>query len=319
MRYQILKNLENYKKGILRGLRGCLGFDLENELIIFEVNGSFTLNSILKQAAAAGVDPVNYQIAVITRPEAGYRQDEYTAFIIDEAGKFDNGINHCGYTNNNFVSLNTFCRKSDINDARKKALHTIIICQSRDLITAPCRNNPAPDLLQRFKLNKVNYYVKQYGGQKYVNSLDIIPENSNGRAYEYKPGRGYSDEVNYTAFIDKSGYITSIRRADLKSRAAAITAAKKQAAYNATNNEAALAELKSQIENKKAAIIAELQAADNHEAIYEISKKLNHIRGLSDIYFDFERLQEADQNKKIPSIETFNKRYESIHDALKTL
>lgn len=316
MRYQILKNLENYKRGILRGLRGCLGFDLENELTIFEVNGSFTLNSILKQAAAAGVDPVNYQIAVITRPAAGYSRDEYTTFIIDENGKFENKINHCGYSNNNFVSLDTFYTKSDINDARKNALHTIIICQSRDLITAPCRNNPAPDLMQRFKLNKVNYYVKQYGGQEYINSLDIIPENSNGRAYEYKPGRGYSDEVNYTAFIDKSGYITSIRRADLVRRAAAITAAKKQAAYNATNNEAALAELKSQIENKKAAIIAELQAADNHEAINAIAKKLDFFRGLSDIYFQFELLQEKDNAKSLPSIDTFNKKVAAIKDTL---
>lgn len=319
MRYQLLKNLENYKRGILRGLHGCLGFDLENELTLFEVNGSFTLNSLLKQAAAAGVDPVNYHIAVITRPEAGYRRDEYTTFIIDEAGKFDNKINHCGYSNNNFVSLNTFFSKGDINDARKNAWHTIIICQHRDLITAPRRNNPAPDLNGRFRLKKVNYYLKQFGGQKYVNSLDIIPENSNGRPYEYKPGRGYSDEVNYGVYIDKSGYILNIRRADLERRAAAITAAKKQAAYNATNNEAALAELKSQIENKKAAIIAELQAANNHEAIYEISKKLNHIRGLSDIYFDFECLQAADHDKKIPSIETFNKRYESIQDALKKI
>jgi len=316
MRYQLLKNLENYKRGILRGLRGCLGFDFEKDIILFEVNGSFTLNSLLKQAAAAGVKPVNYQIAVITRPEAGYRRDEYTSFIIDKAGKFENKINHCGYSNNNFVSLNTFHRKSDIDDARKNALHTIIICQSRDLITAPCRNNPAPDLMQRFRLKNVNYYVKQYGGQKYVNSLDIIPGNSNGRAYEYKPGRGYSDEVNYTAFIDKSGYITSIRRADLKNRAAAITAAKKQAAYNATNNDAALAELKSQIENKKAAIIAELQAADNHEAINAIAKKLDFFRGLSDIYFQFELLQEKDNAKSLPSIEVFNKKAANIIESL---
>lgn len=314
MKYQLLKNLENYKKGILKSLHACLGFDFENDLIIFEVAGNYTVNSILKQAAAAGADPVNYQIALLTRPASGYRHDEYTSFIIDGA-KFENNINHCGYSNNSFVSLNTYFTKSDINEARKNALQTVVICQKRDLMQAPRRNNPGPDLMQRFIFKEAHYAKYYHSDKKYLSSLDIIPAAGNGYKYEYKP-ENKNDSININDFIDKSGYITDIRRADLKRRAAAIKAAKDQAAYNATNNEAALAELKSQIENKKAAIIAELQAADNHEAIKAIAKKLDFFRGLSDVYFQFELLQEKDNAKSLPSINTFNKKVAAIKEAL---
>ena len=313
----ILNKLINYKKDYVRGLHACLGYDFNNTFYAFEINGKFTVNQVLKEAAAADHTPAKSLISIITRPAAGFYASYYTTIILNKAGKIENDINHCGYSNNNWASIDKYHTKASFDEVRKKDGHTIVICQNRELLKAPQRDKSKFDHLQRFNLLEVNTCIYTTG--KYINKLVLSPCTGNGSKYDYENNLYSFKTLDSSLFIDKSGYLLQPRRDDLKRRAAAIRAEKEKAAYNARSNDAIIKDINVQIEKKHAQIIAELTAAKTSEDMQKVAKKLDYFRGLSGIMHDFELLQERDKNKSFSSISSFENAVNNITEKLAAL
>ena len=232
-----LKELLSYNKNYLCGLHACIGLDFCKDMYTFSISGKFTINSVLKTAAAAGFTPEKDLIVINTLPLEGYySRFRFMAAIIDDSGKLDIEVNHCGYNNGVFVNIETFYTKQQFNDIRKKENKTIVICQNREFLHDPIRykkdNNI--DLNQRFKLLSAPVHESYIKKIPRINTLNLQLLDCNGLEYQCDVSK--QETAIQSDLIDKSGYLLFNRREQLRRRADEIKAEKEKKAYSATDN-----------------------------------------------------------------------------------
>lgn len=311
----ILNKLLETNRIYLQALHACLGLDFNKDMFVMEIEGKYTINSILKAAADAGYTPNKNIFVILSRTTNFSYYSRFTAITIDKNGNTDNDFSTCGYNNNKFVSFDRFYTKKDFENVRKVATHTIVICQNRDLLRIPDRKNI--DNTQRH--TNVNIQINTpYGStQKCITSLSLQTTKTNGLRYQLDTKKYNTLDIN--DLIDKSGYLLIYRRENLMRRAAALRAEKAENAYKSIDNTEKINALKNAILEKKKEIISLLNAATNSDDISKVNKKLKYFHGLEGVMHDFERLENSEKNKEYKSIESFNEYYLSIENKLKAI
>ena len=310
----LLKSLLKENKRILQGLHACIGLDFKKPYYIFDIEGKYTINQVIKAAAGPGYTPKKDIFVILTKSKTAYCTN-YRVAVLDSCGNMEKDINSTGYNNNKFVSLDTFYTKSDFEMVRKNATHTIIICQNRDFLSIPARKNI--DSMQRLKLIKAQISTPYKSNEKCIYSLNMQTTDNNGLNYQLDTYRYNTMDIN--SLIDKSGYLLIYRRETLNRRAAIIRAEKVKNAYIAIDNTDKIKALKNAILDKKNVVINMLMEATTAADLANVNKKLDYFHGIEGIFRSFERLENSDKNKEYKSIDNFMNEYNYIYTRLNAI
>lgn len=308
----------------LKAIHDTFLIDFTAPLFAFQVNGKFTVNQIIKTASAEGYNPGNGKMIVCI---AGikYREDDIYTTEITPGGNIEIDQKIHLYSNGKYrrTKIHEFWRKSDFNEYRKQEnTRVYIICQkSGDLAK---KNQHKPDFTSRFKLADARKWGYMDSNETYYGELDLIRTDDNGTHTIYNSRgniiyRGRDEYKTLDELIDKSGYITRDRRADLKRRAAALRAEREKAAYIKTDNAATIADLDALYIKTRAAIIKELSAAYTVEHYKTVAKKLDYFHGIADALEDLERLKARDAAREYSSIEKFTAAADAIRAKFEAL
>ena len=312
MKNDSIKKLLSVDRHAMQCLHITLGFDFNKPFDVWEVSGRFTVKQIEKEAAKRGYNGA--VIAVCVRDLNGWNKD----FSLVSISNGTISIDHkCPYFSS-WGRLDTFCTKVSFEDMRKSdSAEAVVFVQDRSDVKKPVEK--PVDFSERFKLECVNTCTDGRGAH-WISRLKLVQTTNNGKNVEYG-GPWYIDGTrdkpqNVNEVIDGSGYLLRERRAELKRKAAKLRADREKAAYDASNNEKELAELRSMIASRKEIIVAQLQAASTYEDFRAVEKALAHWGGLTGIVSDFERFERKTINKEFNSISASNSAYHAIKTAL---
>ena len=183
----------------LKAIHNTFLIDFCAPLYAFTIKGRFTVNQIIKEAAAAGYTPNDSKI-ILCVSGVKYRDNDIFTAEITPGGNVEIDYKFWFYTNGKYgrTKIDYFMRKSDFNDYRKQdGITTFIICQkSGDL----AKENPhKPDFTSRFKLADARMWGYMDSNESYYGELDLIRTDDNGTHTTYN-SRGniiYSKPVVY--------------------------------------------------------------------------------------------------------------------------
>ena len=294
--------------------------DFNADYEIVKANNAFTVNTIKKEATAAGYKPEESEIILLVKGTRAWDCDKLQILEL-ENDKFNYSFRDIFRNKRTYPPrpLDDFYTRKDAEEARKKAAYTYIILQKKENATP--ENPHTVNRCERFK------YISNetYNNGEYVTRVHTTRTDDNGSGYTINDHGQYvytSQLEKYRTLaeiIDKSGYITMDKRENLKRRAAALKAEREKAAYIETDNAGKIAELWKQANAKKLEIAEELKNATTGEQIARIGDKLWKYNALGGIYKSLERLEERDNEKQYKSIETFEAAAADIENALKNL
>ena len=306
-----IKKLLSVDRHAMQDLHAVLGFDFNKPFTVWEISGRFTVKQIEKEAEKRGYN--NSVIAVCVRDRDGWNKDFSLVTVRCGAVKIDYKMPYYGRGR----GLDHFYTKSSFEDMRKsESAEAVIFAQRHDDIKKPdCK---PVDFSQRFKVERVNYCTDGHGA-RWISKLELKQTTNNGKRVEY--GYSYIDgdksrTQDVREVIDGSGYLLKERRAERRRKAAKLRADREKEAYNATNNENQIEELRSMIKNRKSVIVSMLQAAETCAQLREVEKALAYWKGLSGIVSDFERFERNTAEKKYRSITESNSAFNAIKSAL---
>ncbi|MBP3573848.1 MAG: hypothetical protein J6J71_04490 [Prevotella sp.] len=299
-----IKKLLKRNRGIFRTLHNVWGFDFEKPFNTYHINGNFTVNQILKLSHEKHTQ--NVKILLLTCDASHNWRKDLHAVTVDHLGKIDIDFKIPWETGGR--AIDTFYRKSDFEETRKsKTAETFIIFQDREYLIDTIKK--PRDLSKRYKYIPMEHGEKMGDGHgsSWYYRIKLKTLDENGATFEYyfdalARYNGYKTK-NIFDIIDKSGYLLTIKREDLKRRAKALKAQREKDAYNKTENGAKVEELARAIETAKKEILKSLEEAKTSTDIDRIGKK---------IYFDFSRILRAFERYKE---RTEAKTYNSISEA----
>ena len=323
---EIKKELLQKEPQALKALNKILNMDFCKKVDFLKIEGRYTARQIENAAAAAGHNPYNSIIAILTTG-VKYREEYIYISTLGTLGSVKTNyktdysyiVRH-DYTTRSRCNIESYYNKGDFDKYRKEEnITTYIVCQARENLT---QENPhSVDYNNRFKVLSVQKWTRSGGGASFIGRIDLERTDDNGsRACYNDPGRVIYSNKDYPTdilqVIDKSGYIIDSKRDELKRRANGLRAERAKAAYTATDNAAKLEELKKEIDAKKAAIIEELTNATTGAQVNSIGHKIYFYDGLGGIMSDFERLSARDASKDFSSISDFDYYYNRIREHL---
>lgn len=274
-----LAHLTATAPGSLAQMHNAARVDWCAPLVARHIIGRWTVNKLRTLLASDGYD-VDADLVIIcardTRPTAPAYQRQWYALTITD-GKLDNWQMRRGDYRRPYTDyLDYHTRKSDAEQLRKSEwADTIIIAQHPEQLTA---QKPRPRINNNARYNVLGVtYARGGDGERIVSRLKITART---------PGHTYSGEIVGGAdattvedIIDKSGYVVSERRYDLKRRANAVRADKARREFEQIDTGTKLAELAELIAARRAEIAAQLATATTSDALDKIASKLAHYSG----------------------------------------
>lgn len=308
-----IKKLLSVDRHAMQDLHAALGFDFNKPFTVWEISGRFTVKQIEKEAEKRGYN--NAVIAVCVRDKKGWNEDFSLATVRGGVVTIDYKTPYYGKGR----GLDKFYTKCSFEEMRKsESAEAVIFAQSRDDIKKP--DEKKVDFSERFKVERVNYRTDGHGA-RWISKLELKQTTNNGKRVEYGYSPWYIDgdksrPQDVREFIDGSGYLLKERRAEWRRKAAKLRADREKEAYNATNNEKQIEELRSMIKNRKSVIASMLQAAETCAQLREVEKALAYWKGLAGIVSDFERFERNTAEKKYRSIADSDSAYNAIKAAL---
>lgn len=289
----IIRELKKQDKNIFRAVNQVYGIDFEKPFTIAKINGSFTINKVLKEVEKKH-NPHNSKIITLTSVSSrGWRAGKLLAVEITGTGAADFEIKHHKAWFEFNTILDDYYSKGDFNTDRKAADKVYIIAQNNDFLGRKWEKCK-PDITSRFFKSDKSYgkYIKD----KYT-KIEYDMTGINFRC---------DTKCSIDDFIDKSGYITEYKRQDLKRRAEQLRKERKAAAFKETDNTTIIKGLAEQLTALKKSISEQLALATTAEQIKVIEKSLSWYRGLGDCFEQFERIKKHDADKSFSSIGAFN-------------
>lgn len=299
--------LNNYDKRTLRALHEVLRIDFNKPALIYSITGRFTVNSILKQAAAAGYTPDNSLMVINSYNPGDYFKSVRTA-TIDESGKVDIDLKY---------PLNHWHVKYDFEESRKKDnTFTVIICQNKDDLTST--GNTSIDFSNRFRLiPKTSYtthrYKKNEAGETIstIEYIELANLAANGEKVKYTISTYYGQYfTDINDLIDKSGYIRHYKQSAMRMKLLNAKETRYKEEYLQTDNAAKIEALEKAIIAKKNELANLLIIANTSKEISDISRKLHY--NISYFMDDFCRMKTKEANKSYGSNESFESAYNYI-------
>lgn len=290
-------------KNTFKYLHSNFGFDFEKPFILENGSNSFTINKVWSIIPHHIYD---YTVSVII---SGYTPYYYCVQILP--GDFNIEL-----PNKNVFEWKTrpetYFRKSDFNNDRKKSLDYFIIAQKKDYCL--------PVKQERYG----SYYFND--NDRYTNiktsgshSITFTDPQKQGKEIYYSIGRfiyGKPDDIenNPVKWFDKSGYMTYVRKETLKAKAKKLKEEREKAKYLETDSTSLVNELKERVETAKNCLIEALKAAKSYERISELSNVLDF--QFKWILFDFELFEQRTNEKFYSSVDSSMKAYENINKKL---
>ena len=311
------KQLLALENKALKALHNKFNYDFEKSYAVLKHSGRFTVNQIKKLAAENGYDVDSSLITVLVK-SYGYCLDVAKitpcAVIVDL--KYIDARR-----------LSTFYAKSQFEAIRKRDdIETFIVCQ-KNADLAP-ENKHEINRAERFKLVDYSKYHKKNGAE-YAHNVELKRTDDDGRTVTIHGGNYIyeSCEKPIDEIIDKSGYLLEDKRGALKSAAAKLHAERSRAAFLNSDNSGRLHGLREALETKKAAIIAEINAATTGAEMKKAAEKITNWSGLAGLFDDLERLEKAEHEKDLTNIATwtqggidaFNNRFNAIKGGIEKL
>ena len=315
MKNQIAFGLVKSCKYALRQLNNAFGYDFEKPFNMVYFEGNFTVAGARK---LLGVEYDNF-IIVVKSPNSYF----HNRFMIVKAvcdGFELVSSRELGYFGSLDKRLDSYYIKADFNDDRKsKNAQAFFVYQAKEY-RRPIKKVKPFDYAGRYKVGHVT--KGSYNGNEYASQIDLMPLGSNGHKFTWKPNEGiYSTKNRQTLenCIDKSGYILTERRRELKARAEALRQERQRAAYLKTDDTAKVNEIAEKIAAAKAAIIKELEKATTPDEFNKIGESVKGWHGLRWIVYNFEIYKRRTAERDYPSVEAANKAYNEIAQDLENL
>lgn len=303
----IIREMKKQDNNIFRAMNQCYGFDFEKPFTTARINGSFTINKVLKEIEKKHT-PNNSTIVILTVDGQGrrWRSDKLLAVQVTGTGAADFEIEHHKKWFNFSTRFDSVYTKGDFNEARKNAEKCYIIAQDNENMGRKWEKKQ-PDITSRFFKSEKSYgkYIKD----RYT-KIEYDMTGANFRC---------NTKCSIDDFIDKSGYITEYKRQDLARRAEQLRKERQAAAFRATDNTAIIKGLQDQLSAIKAAIVEQLSTATTSEGIREVEKSLSWYKGLGDAFSKFEYIKKNDEEKKFSSVGRFNDDVNELNKLLQTL
>ena len=299
-----LTELQKTKTDVMRGLHAVYGFNFEKPYRVAKIDGSTTVKAM---RTAVDADDTYDMVVALVKDWRSYNavalSPHYTqGFEIDKANRIYSikGIS-------SGRAFGGFYTKKAFTDARTSYdAETIVIAQNTKYFFS---NSDARKYSARFVNNT---HAKEMGIR-----YEIIKtiEHSHRTNIEFKR---LGDNAMATTFynsaegMDKSGYLVSLYRDDLKKRAEQRRADIKKAEFAKHDYSDRVTTLREVINTKKNLLADELHKATTTKDLRVVRDKLTYWHGLIDLMEDFERFEENIRNKSFASIEACDALYNSI-------
>ena len=245
----------------LQGLHDELGFDFEKPFFSYTHAGAFTANKIYKKLPVT--DQERIVVLLIRATAEKCCHNKLYAVTMREKSFGVSGLRF-GHRYN----IDHFWGVCDFEETRKNKTETVFVfAQDVDYIH-PIKQSKTINPRMRYT---VAYAQKAVGsGQTYYSSLDLIPRDGSGEKVQYKPffQIGEKRTRDMCDYIDKSGYLVTPHREELKRKARALKAEREKIAMqNAdfSNDEKKIAEKLQQV--KRALCDAILSASNRCDAV----------------------------------------------------
>lgn len=288
-------------KGLYDELHKAYSFDFEKPFEMFRHCEPFTFNQLRKLFDTSGG-------VLIVLFKWAYIADHYRVVYITESEEISGG---------RFTwasGLDTFNTKKDLTEARKTNADAYIIYQSAENLT-PATKPAALDFSNdRFRLDR-GPITGVYNNYRYISQADFKTLDGT-RAFNYRAfgmivytAEVYRKPENIEALIDKSGYINYYKRDELKRKAAALRAERKQAEIKKYDFTREITKAAAAFEKKRDEV---METAANALTYEEISAAQRAIYSLQWIALDYERFIKRVKNSEYNSIESAAAAFENL-------
>lgn len=274
MKIKDIENRYNKKHCMMKDLHDAFGIDWTKPYVEIEHNGKFTIHSFEKDLENIGFTNKDSILLAIVKGHELWDKDYW--YVIK--------VCNCDFTINLPYILDTYCRKCDFNDARKKeTCMAIFFAQKKEYLT------------------NHSYVHCTYGGYEYKNKpIDICSRFTNPRETKI-----------YNAVLDKSGYCLTHYRNDLNQKVAVYKADKAKREYLKTDNTDKIKTLERLIETYKKKLADDVLSISTTDDVRQIDGLLSW-GGLYDIIHTFGIFKEKTLDKTYDSIAQSDKDYDCV-------
>lgn len=302
------RELLKQNKGGLKQLHDIGGFDFNKPFTLSHIVGNFTIKKALSDILPYYNNPF---INIIIRDRKAHEYNRrYKIITVSTDATYETSIETPYYKKASFETFDTFWRKADFEEMRKKqTCEAFVIAQ--ELEHTHRTPKKAIDKSKRY-IHQTSPYEKagDGNGNTYISRIKLKETDGTGEVMEYQAeGRyitAYDKERrtnNINDIIDKSGYFIRERREDLRRMAAQIRAEKQKNIFTSCDFSAELAKTRAEAERAKIEVIEALKNATTSEQIGKVSKAMRW--ELEYIYSDVERHEEKTIKKEYASVEKY--------------
>lgn len=321
---QLFKEFYKAEKGAPAFLHNFAGLDFCAPYILRKLNTPTTYRAIF-DALNIPLTGKGWQVfAFFTDNKTFYCKEDFKVVKINSVNYFDIDLTPYRYADD---APDNFYRKSDAEQARKACGLLWIVAQKDEHTTAPRGvkyNRPQIEPRERYNLKSVDYCHTQTGA-KYISRLNLTDRKTGAGVCFELGSRYYTPHEQITrdelpAVIDKSGYITYNRRADLKRRAQALRAERQKAQadqIDALYLAKCLAITCEAVKSKLAEILPTLHTAQELRNVGNICA--GYFSGIAGLFDDLERFIQKAKEKTFISPEQINQKAQAIKDKAQEL
>lgn len=313
------KEFYKAEKGAPAFLHNFAGIDFCAPYILRKLNTPTTYRAIFDALNIPHTGKGWQVFAFFTDNNTFYCKKDFKVIKINSINYFDIDLKPYRYADD---APDEFYRKGDAEQARKACGVLWIVAQKDEHTTAPRGekfNRPQIDARERYNLKSVGYCHTQTG-VKYINRLNLADRKTGaGVCFElgsryYTPREQITPE-NLPAVIDKSGFITYNRRADLKRRAQALRAERQKAQadqIDALHVAKCLAMTCEAVKNKLAEMLPTLHTSHELREVGNIC--CGWWSGVAGLFNGLERFTEKATAKTFASPEQIAKKADEIRE-----
>lgn len=295
----------------LQFLHEAKRFDFEKDFLILKLENSFTFNSVTKEIKKHITG--DFSAALLLKANSDYCRDRDLYFVNMGSSKFyplrdDRSLPYWNY------NIDWFFGVGDFEDVRKKKTdHVYVIAQKTELLST--KKEKTTDFSQRFKLVD----IRKCGdgrGNSYISELTLIKTDGTGEKvkftpHPYKPVKEYINDAG--KIIDKSGYILTLQRDDLKRRAAALKADREKATFLESDFSTENILLHESVNEIKKLIAEKTLAAATYDDASKLDSAIHKLRWL---FMDLENHDKELINKTFSSVTATENSFKSIRKTI---
>lgn len=282
----------------LQFLHEAKQFDFEKDFVILKIENNFTFNSVTKeiQKHISG----DYVAAILLKATPRKCCNENLYFIDMDHSKFyplreNVSLQYWKY------NIDWFFGVGDFEETRKKKTdHIFVIAQKIEFLTT--EKEKAIDYSQRFIFKDLTR-AGDGRGNTYISKLNLIKTDGSNEKITFSPCMQYTPlserEKTLENIIDKSGYILTLHRNDLKRRAKALKTEREKNKFLESDFSKENAALHEKIENVKKIISEKVLQVKTYDDATNLDKAVDKFRWMM---MDFENHNKRIENKTFSSV-----------------